>query len=132
MKLENKKQLNNYIKISIVLGLFLMFIVLDSTHAVYAQTVVNNSIKLANPIGTNDFIAFISMLLDIALKIGIPVATGFFIWAGFQYILAQGNATKITTAYKNIKSVVFGTIIFLGAWSITNIIIKTFQSVTGS
>ena len=95
-------------------------------------TVVDNSIKLTNPIGTDDFMSFISMILDIALKIGIPIATGFFIWAGFQYVLAQGNPTKVTAAHNNLKYVVFGTILFLGAWSITDVIIKTYKSVTGS
>ncbi len=94
-------------------------------------SVDGNSIKLANPIGTNDFMAFVSMILDIALKIGIPIATGFFIWAGFQYVLAQGNSAKVTAAHDNLKYVAFGTILFLGAWSITDIIIKTYQSVLG-
>lgn len=124
----------NYIKIISGLFIFITIILIQTITTAYADTVsvVDNSIKLANPIGTNDFMSFISMILDIALKIGIPIATGFFIWAGFQYVLAQGNPTKVTAAHNNLKYVVFGTILFLGAWSITDVIIKTYQSVTGS
>lgn len=128
---QNYKNRKDYLKITTVI-VPVIIVLLSSAHFVYAQTVIDNSIKLANPIGTNDFLAFIGMLLDIILKIGIPVATGFFIWAGFRYITAQGNPANVTAAHNNLKYVVFGTILFLGAWSITNIIIKTFQTVIGS
>ncbi len=87
---------------------------------------------LENPLRANNFWDLLSNLIDIAMKIGIPVAVAFFIWAGFQYIFAGGEAKKIERAHKNLKNVVLGTIIFLGAWTITEVVVKTIQSVVGT
>lgn len=87
---------------------------------------------LENPLRANNFWDLLSNLIDIAMKIGIPVAVAFFIWSGFQYIFAGGDAAKIKLAHKNLKNVVLGTIIFLGAWTITEVVVKTIQSVIGT
>lgn len=88
--------------------------------------------KLQNPLRTNDFWGFLGSVTDLAIKIGVPIAVIFFIWAGFQYIFAGGDTKKIEAAHANLKNVVIGTIIFLGAWTITELVVKTFQSVLGS
>lgn len=88
--------------------------------------------KLQNPLRTNDFWGFLGTITDLAIKIGVPIAVVFFIWAGFQYIFAGGDTKKIDAAHINLRNVVIGTIIFLGAWTITELVVKTFQSVLGS
>ncbi len=87
---------------------------------------------LKNPLRTDDFWGFLGTVTDLAIKIGVPIAVVFFIWSGFQFIFAGGDTKKIEAARGNLKNVVIGTIIFLGAWTITEIIVKTFQSVVGS
>ena len=88
--------------------------------------------NIDNPLRVNNFWDLLLLIIDIALKIGIPIAVGFFIWAGFQYIFAGGNDAKIKIATKNLKNVVLGTVLFLGAWTITQVIVKTIQSVVGT
>ncbi len=89
-------------------------------------------LRVDNPLRTNDFWGFLSIAMDLAIKIGVPIAVIFFIWAGFQYILARGDTKKISLAHNNLQNVVIGTIIFLGAWTITMIVVNTFQSVVGT
>lgn len=100
--------------------------------AVGNQTAGILSFSLENPLLANNFWDLLSNFIDIAMKIGIPVAVFFFIWSGFQYIFAGGNEAKIRLAHKNLKNVVLGTIIFLGAWTITEVVVKTIQSVVGT
>ncbi len=100
--------------------------------SIIANELADEVLKIENPISTNDFWGFVGMVADIAIKIGVPVSVCYFIWAGFQYVAASGNQAKIQIAHRNFKYVVIGTAIFLGAWSIVELIIKTFQSVTGT
>jgi len=86
---------------------------------------------IKNPLLANNFWDLLSNLIDLAMKIGIPVAVVFFMWAGFQYISSGGNEAKVKLARKNLEKVVLGTIIFLGAWTITQVIVATIQAVVG-
>jgi hypothetical protein len=59
---------------------------------------------------------FIKSLLDIVVKIGIPISAIFLIWAGFLFVTAQGDPGKLTTAKKAFVWAVIGTAVVLGAW----------------
>ena len=41
---------------------------------------------------------FIKSILDIVFKLGIPVSSIFIIWAGFLFLTAQGDPSKLTKA----------------------------------
>jgi hypothetical protein len=58
------------------------------------------------------------------LKILAPVAVIAIMFAGFKYVTAQGNPSKITEAHNIFYYVVIGMIIALGAWLIVNAILK--------
>src|SRR3990167_8429785 len=56
--------------------------------------------KFDNPIGINDLEKFIAKILEIAIKIGIPVCVFFMVYAGFLFVSARGNEEAITKAKK--------------------------------
>jgi len=57
--------------------------------------------------------------------IGIPIAVLFIVWAGFKFVLAQGNPGELTEARSNFLHVIIGIGIFVGASLIASIIVNT-------
>ena len=84
-----------------------------------------------NPLNVSSFCGLIQALLTVALQIGIPIAVLFVVWAGFKFVTAQGNSTKLTDARKNMLWTVVGIGIFLGAWLIAQLVVNTINSVGG-
>jgi hypothetical protein len=66
--------------------------------------------------GINTIPKFIKAVLGIIIKIGIPVASMFLIWAGFLFLTAQGNESKLTAAKHAFLWSCIGFGILLGAW----------------
>ncbi len=73
----------------------------------------------------------IKLFMDAILKIAIPFIVIFFIWSGLSFVLARGNPEKIKTAKNMFWYTIIGTLLILGAWTITNAIIGTVNSITG-
>jgi hypothetical protein len=90
---------------------------------------------LQNPLGNNinSVCGLVIALLRAITIIGIPIAILFIVWAGFQFVLAQGNSTKLTVARNNFLYVLIGIGIFVGATLIANVIVNTLANlgVTG-
>src|SRR3989344_9322230 len=51
-----------------------------------------------NPIRYTTFMDFVQAILQVVLKIGIPVAAMFIIYSGFLFVKAQGNEAELTKA----------------------------------
>lgn len=83
------------------------------------------SVSLKNPLGVNSFCGLIIKLLQAVIVIGIPIAVLFIVWAGFKFILAQGNAGELKAARQNFLNVVIGIGIFVGSTLIANVIVNT-------
>lgn len=66
--------------------------------------------------GINTIPKFIKAVLGLIVKVGIPVASMFLIWAGFLFLTAQGNETKLTAAKHAFLWSCIGFGILLGAW----------------
>lgn len=92
------------------------------------------SVKLENPLGSKNstFAALIKGVLDAALVIGLPVAVLFIVLAGFRFVWARGNATKLADARRNLVYTVIGIAVFFGAWTLATIIESTIRSLGGS
>ncbi len=88
-------------------------------------------VKLQNPLKVNTITEAVAFFVNTLIKIAIPFIVIFFIWAGLQFILARGNAEKIGKAKKMFLYTVIGTLLILGAWTITNAIIGTVNSIVG-
>ncbi|MES2224883.1 MAG: pilin [Patescibacteria group bacterium] len=90
------------------------------------------SIHLNNPLtGISTIPEAISKILSIVVRIALPFIIIFFIWSGFKFILARGNAKEIGEAKNMFFFTVIGTLLILGAWTITNAIIGTVNAIVG-
>lgn len=88
-------------------------------------------VKINNPLKVDTIQGAIRLFMDAVLRIAIPFIVIFFIWSGLSFVLARGNPTKLETAKKMFWYTVVGTLLILGAWTITNAIIGTVNSITG-
>lgn len=85
----------------------------------------NLDVKLENPLKVDTVEEAIKFFVNTLIKIAIPFIVIFFIWSGLKFILAQGNPTKVAEAKKMFWYTIIGTLLILGAWTITNAIIGT-------
>jgi len=65
---------------------------------------------------------FIEGVLQAVIMIALPIIVAFMVYAGFKYIFAQGNSTKITDAHRNFGWLIAGTILILSAWVLATLI----------
>jgi len=86
--------------------------------------------SVQNPLGPAgaSFCTLIKAVLNAAMLLGVPVAVLLIIYAGFRFVLAQGNSTKLESARSNFLYTVLGILIFFGAVLISNVIIGTLQA----
>lgn len=88
------------------------------------------NIKFANPLKVNTIQDAIKLFVNGIVRIAIPVIVIFFLWSGLSFVLALGNPDKISKAKNMFFYTVIGTLLILGAWTITNAIIGTVNSIT--
>ena len=78
-----------------------------------------------------DLTAFINLILkNVIMPLAAVAAVLYIIWAGFSYVMAQGNSTKIAEAHKRLLFALIGTGILLGAAAISQVIQVTVKSLT--
>lgn len=86
--------------------------------------------QLQNPLKVDSLEALFS---DILTKIIIPVSAAigvvFIIWAGFKFVTAQGNASEIQNARKNLIAVLIGVALVIGAEVILDLLLNTLRQV---
>ena len=83
---------------------------------------------LPNPLCVSSVSDILYLAVDIATYIGVVLAVIFVIYAGFKYIAARGNPTKITEAHHFLLAVVIGIAILIAASAIVNVIKNTLTS----
>ena len=81
-----------------------------------------------NPIRYTTFMDFVQAILQVVLKIGIPVAAMFIIYSGFLFVKAQGNPEELKKAKRAFTYAVIGTAILLGSWLLAKGIESTINS----
>lgn len=86
------------------------------------------TIKLKNPLQVETIQEAVRVFMSALVKIAVPFIIVFFIWSGFNFILAQGNPEKIKKAKNMFFNTVIGALLILGAWAITNAIVGTVNS----
>ncbi len=64
----------------------------------------------------------LTALIKIIIVIAVPIIVLFIIYAGFKYVTAQGNPTKIQEATRTLTYAVIGGVIIIGAFAIAQII----------
>lgn len=82
-----------------------------------------------NPLGeTSTIPQLLEKVLQLLIDIGIPVLVVFIVYAGFQFVTAQGNSEKITEARRALFWAVIGGAVLLGAQIISTVIKQTVES----
>ena len=84
--------------------------------------------KILNPLastGVDTVPKFIEILLNGALKVGIPIVALAVIYVGFLFVAARGNENKLTEAKSAFTWTIIGAGILLGAWAIAKLISAT-------
>lgn len=82
-----------------------------------------------NPLGTtNDFFVLITKILDVLIKIGIPILVLFIVYAGFKFVTAQGNEAEVTKAKEALFWAVVGGAVLIGARVIAGVVCATVGS----
>lgn len=84
-----------------------------------------NTGGLTNPLKSKTIEAFFLAILDILLVFALPIIVLFIMYAGFLYVTAQGDPTKIKTAHAALTWSVIGGVIVLGAKLIIDVIQNT-------
>lgn len=84
--------------------------------------------SVQNPLAVSNFCDLLKIVLQALLILGLPVAVIFLVLAGLRYIIAYGKPEAITLANKNLMYTVIGVAVFLGAWTIAQIIKATLVS----
>ncbi len=81
------------------------------------------SASLANPLGGIPSVpALFQAVMTAFIIISIPFVVFFTIFAGFQYVTAQGNPEKIKAASKALLYAIIGGVIIVGSIAITTIV----------
>ncbi len=88
---------------------------------------------LQNPLNSSfsDIPKFIEGALKVLVIVALPIITLFMVVAGFMFIAARGNESKLTEAKKNFMYVIIGALLILGAWVIATLIGGTVTQLVG-
>lgn len=86
---------------------------------------------IENPVGVDTVSQFIVLVLQSMVKIGGVVVAFFILLAGFMFVAARGNVSKLGEARENFKYVIFGAVLILGAWVIATVIQGTVVQILG-
>lgn len=80
-------------------------------------------VTLENPLNNiNSIDALLVAILNIVMILMVPVIVFFIIYAGFKYVMAQGNASQVEEATRALTYAVIGGVLILAALAITEII----------
>lgn len=79
-----------------------------------------------------DFLVLINRIINFLLRsVAVPLGAISFAWAGWLYMTAGGNPSKVSQAHDIFKTTVVGLLIALAAWLIVSAIL-TGLGVTGA
>lgn len=87
------------------------------------------SLQIKNPLNVSTIQEAVRFFVNTIVKLAIPVIVFFFLYSGFMLILAQGKPEAIAKARRMFFYTLIGTLLVLGAWSITNAIVGTVNTI---
>ena len=97
----------------------------------YAQSLGNTLISggIPSPTGDKDLMSLITKILNnILMPIAAVFVTIWIIYAGFKYVVAQGNPAKVSEAHKTLLWSLIGAGILLGAAGISKVVETTIKA----
>jgi hypothetical protein len=90
-----------------------------------ADTGADSGYILENPISVNSLPELIKSMFDAIIQIGLVFVILAIIYAGLQFVMAQGNSEKITKAKSIFLWTIIGGVILLGASAISGVVCNT-------
>lgn len=78
--------------------------------------------KIENPIDSKDFAVIMRKIANLVAMVALPLVVVMIIWAGAQFVFAQGNDTKLTAAKKTLWYSLLGALLVVGAYAIATAI----------
>lgn len=88
------------------------------------------SVGLKNPLAGGDTLAgLLAKLMDIVASIGGVAVVFFIIYAGFQFVMAQGNPGKLEKAKETLMYTLIGATVLLGADVIAHVVVGTVDTI---
>src|SRR3989338_10056964 len=74
--------------------------------------------KLCNPIKFKNLTAFLLEIVNTVIQYGAILIVFFIVFAGFKFVMAQGNSEKVSEARKMFTWIVVGAFVLLGVYVI--------------
>ena len=89
---------------------------------------------LQNPLNSqfSSIPAFLGGALQVLVMIALPIITLFVVIAGFMFVFARGNETKLNKAKENLIYVLVGALLILGASMLATLLGGTISQLLGS
>lgn len=111
----------------LLLSLFLLtFLTLPFLVSAQGTGLIPCTGATSNPCNFNKLIELAKGIIDFLVLASIPLATISFMYAGFLYLTAGGDTSKVKQAHSIFWKVLWGFIIILSAWLIVDLILKAF------
>jgi hypothetical protein len=86
------------------------------------------TISLTNPLNSTTIVEFLTKIIEVLLIFALPIIVFFIIFAGFKFVTAQGNESKVTEAKNALTWAIIGGVIILGAKLIITVIEGTIRA----
>jgi len=113
---------NPSIILKIFYSIFIFAVMLAPFQFADAQDI---KIDFPDPLGGANLQTLISKFLQFIVQIGTMVAVFFVIYAGFLFVTASGDETKLTTAKSTLMWTLIGAVILIGAQALSEVICNT-------
>lgn len=81
-----------------------------------------SGITLNNPLKSTDLVSFLNDILSAVMIFAVPLIVFMIIYAGFTYVMAQGNESQVGKAHKALLYAVIGGVLILGAQALLTVI----------
>ena len=85
-----------------------------------------------NPLKADSLTDLLAAMLDVVVQVGLVVIVFFIIFAGFQFVTAQGDTGKITKAREALVAVLIGSAIVLGSYAIASALKSTVEQLSAN
>lgn len=80
--------------------------------------------RIYNPIQAGTFEEVVLKIAQLLVKIGIPLASIFIVWAGFLFVTARGDPKQLETAKTTFYWTIIGAALVVGAYAIATAIVN--------
>lgn len=114
----------NYLK---TLGFALLALLSSVPFVTFATDCADT--KLCNPITYGNITDFFLAILDVVVQFSLVLIVFFLVYAGFQFVTAQGNSEKLQKAKQMFVWIVVGAFVILGVFVIRTAICGTLQQI---